>query len=101
MHITLSPVRTNEKLTASRAGDVLTINGEEFDFSPLPEGAALPAEAIDTPWVSGRVSRINGELHFTLQLPYGPNPSPAVAFPEPLLVAEDGPIALPTDEVPE
>jgi len=99
MHITLSPVRLDEALAASRAGNVLTLNGEAFDFGPLPEGATLPAEAIDSDWIAGPVSRIDGDLHLTLRLPHGPSPSQAVAFPEPMHVTEDGPIPLPTDEV--
>ncbi|WQN26140.1 hypothetical protein ULE26_12830 [Stutzerimonas stutzeri] len=101
MHITLSPVRLDEPLAASRVGDVLTLNGEAFDFGPLPEGATLPADAIVSDWLVGDVSRIDGALHLTLRLPHGPNPSRAVAFPEPVTVTEDGPIALPFDPVPE
>ena len=99
MNITLSPVRLNETLTASRAGDVLTLNGDVLDFGPLPDGATLPAEAIASEWVVGPVSRIDGELHLTLRLPHGPNPSQAVAFPEPIKVTGNGPIALPADGV--
>lgn len=95
MHITLSPVRLDETLTASLAGDVLTLNGESLDFSQLLEGATLPSEAIDSEWIVGPVSRIDGELHLTLRLPHGPNPSQAVAFPEPIIVTEDGPLELP------
>lgn len=101
MHITLSPVRLDEALTASRAGDVLTLNGEAFDFGPVPEGATLPAEAIASDWIVGPVSRIDGDLHLTLRLPHGPNPSRAVAFPEPIHVTQDGPIPLPFDPEPE
>ncbi|HBW09466.1 MAG: hypothetical protein JL55_18945 [Pseudomonas sp. BICA1-14] len=101
MHITLSPVRLDETLAANRAGDVLTLNGEAFDFGPLPEGGTLPAEAIASDWIIGPVSRIDGELHLTLRLPHGPNPSRAVAFPEPLTVLEDGPVPLPFDPKPE
>lgn len=101
MKITLSPVRLDETLTATLAGDVLTLNGEDFDFSQLPEGATLPAEAIASDWIVGPVSRIDGDLHLTLRLPHGPNPSQAVAFPEPIHVTEDGPIALPFDPEPE
>jgi len=90
----------DETLTASRASDVLTLNGEAFDLGPLPDGATLPAEAIDSDWIVGPVSRIDGELHLTLRLPHGPSPSREVAFPEPLHATEDGPIQLPTDEVP-
>lgn len=101
MQIKLSPQRRDDTLTASRTGDVLTINGVDLDFGPLPEGATLPAEAIDSEWIVGPVSRLNGELHLTLRLPHGPNPSRAVAFPEPIHVTEDGPIPLPFDPVPE
>jgi len=97
MHITLSPVRLDETLTATRAGDVLTLNGQAFDFGPLPEGATLPAEAIDSEWIVGPVSRIDGDLHLTLRLPHGPDPSQAVAFPKPLVVMVDGEIDLPFD----
>lgn len=101
MQIAFSPVRTDETLTASRSGDVLALNGEAFDFTQLPEGATLPAEAIDSDWIIGPVSRINGELHLTLRLPHGPNPSQAVAFPKPLVVMVDGEIDLPFDPKPE
>lgn len=99
MHITLSPVRMDETLTATRAGDVLILNGEAFDFGPLPDGATLPAEAIGSDWIIGPVERINGELHLTLRLPHGPNPIHSVAFPVPINVTTEGPIVLPTDEV--
>lgn len=99
MQIKLSPQRLDGTLIASKAGDVLTLNGEAFDFGPVPEGATLPAEAIASDWIVGPVSRIYGELHLTLLMPHGPNPSLAVAFPEPIHVTEDGPISLPSDEV--
>lgn len=101
MLITLSPVRLDETLTASRDGDVLTLNGEVFDFTQLPEGGTLPADAIDSDWIIGPVSRTSGELHLTLRLPHGPNPSQAVAFPDPVTVTQDGPIPLPFDPEPE
>lgn len=95
MYINLSPVRLDETLTATRAGDVLILNGEAFDFGPLPDGATLPAEAIGSDWIIGPVERINGELHLTLRLPHGPNPSSAVAFPQPIHVTADGQVELP------
>ena len=88
-------------LSATKSGDVLTLNGQPFDFGQLPEGATLPAEAINSEWIAGPVSRIDGELHLTLRLPCSPNPSQAVAFPEPIHVATDGPIPLPFDPEPE
>jgi len=82
------------------AGDVLTINNEPFDFTQLPTGATLPADAIGSDYFAGPVDRIAGELHLTLKLPTGPNPSRAVAFPEPI-TAVDGPVAIPFDPEPE
>jgi len=97
MIIKLSPVRMDETLAVSRAGDVLTVNGETFDFSQLPEGAALPRQAIASDHFAGPVERINGELHLILRLPHGHNPSQSVAFPQPITIAVDGPVALPFD----
>lgn len=99
MIINLSPVRMDETITASKQGDVLTISEQAFDFSPLPDGATLPVEAIGSDYFAGPIERIDGVLHLTLRLPHGANPSQAVAFPEPIHVIEDGPIKLPTDEV--
>ena len=83
----------------SRTGDVLILNGEAFDFSALPDGATIPAGVVPCRWITGPVDRVDGELRVTLILPHGPNPSAAVAFPESLTVTDDGPIAIPHDEV--
>jgi hypothetical protein len=80
-------------------GDLITINGEPIDFTQLPEGATLPAEAIGSDHFVGPVERIDGVLRLTLRLPHGANPSQSVAFPEPIEVTQDGPITLPVDEV--
>lgn len=101
MHISFSPQRRDDVLTVSKAGDVLTINGDPVDFSIIPDGATLPAAAIGNEWIAGPVERIDGVLHVTLLLPHGPDPSPAVAFPEPITVAADGPIAVPADPQPQ
>lgn len=98
MHISFSPQFRSDALVVSKAGDVLTINGDPIDLSVIPDGATLPAGAIDSEWIVGPVERIDGVLHLTLLLPHGPDPSPAVAFPEPILVASDGPVAVPQDE---
>ncbi len=97
MIIKLSPVRLDETLEVSVVGDVLTLNGEPFDFTQLPEGATLPSDAINSEWFVGPVERIGGELQLTLRLPHGPNPSQAVAFPQPITVTQDGPVLLPFD----
>jgi len=101
MRISFSPQRRDDTLTISRAGDILTINGEAFDFSSLPEGGTIPAGEVPCEWIVGSVHRIDGVLHLTLLLPHGPNPSPAVAFPEPIVLTVDGPVSVPHDPAPE
>ncbi len=105
MHISFSPQRPHQPdhavLTASKTGEVLTINGDSIDLSVIPDGATLPAGAIDSEWIVGPVERIGGVLHVTLLLPHGPNPSPAVAFPEPITVTGDGPVEVPHDPEPQ
>ena len=101
MNITLSPTRRDETLTASRDGDTLTLNGEAFDFSPLEEGETLPADAIDSPWIAGDVTRTDGVLHITLRLPHGANAPEETRFPEPIIDPPDGDIALPMHSLPE
>ncbi|QAZ47563.1 hypothetical protein [Mesorhizobium sp. Pch-S] len=98
MIITLSPQRRDDTLVVSKAGDILTINSEQFDFSTLPDGATIPHGDIPCEWIAGSVDRIAGELQIALILPHGPNPSQAEAFPDPITVMSDGPIALPHDE---
>lgn len=99
MIIALSPYgalpHVTPQLDVHKAGDVLTVNGTTFDFTPLPDGASLPASAIDSQHFAGVVERVDGEIHLTLRLPHGPNPSPEQAFPAPISVTEDGQVALP------
>jgi len=102
MQISFSPFRSDAALTLSRQGDVLTIDGADLDFGPLPEGAVLPREAVNCDWLASEVTRIDGVIHLTLLLPHGPIPWPAppeahaVTHPEPILVTADGPILLPS-----
>lgn len=98
MRISFSPQRRDDALTLEKSsGDRLRINGELFNFGPVPDGGAIPAGATPCEWITGQVERINGEIHLTLILPHGPNPSQAVAFPEPISVMEDGPVTVRRD----
>ena len=102
MIIKLSPQRREDTLEVTKTGDVLNINGINYDFTQLPEGATLPSEAVDCEYIVGDVTRTNGELEMTLLLPLGPNAPYEARFPEPITVLEDGPVALPqTQEVQE
>jgi len=95
MKLLLSPQRRDDVLTISKSGDALTVNGTVYDFTPLPDGATLPREAIDCEWICGNVERVNGELEIPILLPHGPDASEAARFPEPLTVTSDGQVVLP------
>lgn len=100
MHIFFAPQRRDGgALAASRQGDVLTLDGDALDLSSIPEGATLPAYVVHP--MLGEVSRIDGELHIQLLLPYGPTPEPWQTHPEPMIVADDGPIDVPCDTIVE
>ncbi|PCB48751.1 hypothetical protein CJT88_10350 [Pseudomonas aeruginosa] len=84
-----------ERLSLSRAGDVLTVNGQVFDFTPLPDGGEVPAEAIGSEWFAGPALRRAGRLELILRFPLAADASAAARFPEPLLIEADGPVELP------
>lgn len=100
MHIKLNPQRRDDQITVIKQGDTLTIDGEVFDLSVIPEGATLPADAISSEYFSGPVERIDGVLQLTLTLPHGANPVEAVAFPADIINPADGEIALPKNPDP-
>ena len=95
MNIILNPQRRDDTLTVSKSGDTLTINGTAYAFSAIPEGATLPASAVDCEYIAGNIERINGVLHLSLILPHGPNPSQDVAFPATIINPPDGVLELP------
>jgi hypothetical protein len=95
MILTFSPVRMDQTLTASVAGDVLTLNSIPFDFGPLPAAASLPCGAINSPWFAGDVERdAGGLLIVPLILPHGATAPPETLWPA-SIDAGDGAVALP------
>ena len=100
MQIHFSPMRRDGRLTASVSGDVLTINGEAFDFGPITEGATLPREAVSSEWLASDVERTGGEIVLTLICPHGANAPEATRFPQPVTVAS-GSVPVPAFEVAE
>lgn len=98
MHISFSPQRCDDVLAVSKAGDVLTINGEAFDFSDLPDDAEIVEGDVPCVWLAGPVRRTGGALHLTLLLPHGPNPPTHVAYPGHFEMNGDGPVPLPTEQ---
>lgn len=97
MRISLSPIRTDSLLQVERAGDILTINGQAFDFTSLPDGATIPAGVVPCDWIAGPVDRVGGKIHITIVLPHGANPPDEVAFPSPIIDPPDGEVVLPKE----
>ncbi|KFE48023.1 hypothetical protein [Pseudomonas congelans] len=95
MIIKLSPQRREGTLEVVKKGDVLVVNGEEFDFSTMPEGATLPVAAIRSEWFFSDVDRVDGELIMTMWLPLPANYSQEQASPVDLIDIPDGPVAFP------
>lgn len=94
MIIKLSPVRSDVSLSVSKSGDTLEVNGVALDFSRLPDGATLPAEAVGCEFVIAPVQRINGGLVLTLMLPHAADAAQGARFPVDLYPA-DGQVQLP------
>ncbi|MGN8276749.1 hypothetical protein [Pseudomonas sp. SMN5] len=95
MKMFLSPQRRDDTLEIVKTGDVLSVNGESFDFSQMGEGDTLPASAISSQWFLDKVDRVGGELVFTILLPLPWNYSQEQAFPVPLDNIQDGPVEFP------
>ena len=95
MQISFTPTRSDTVLTLHRSGDCLTINGEHFDFSGIPEGASLPRTAVSCLWLASDVERIAGAIHLTLRLPHGPTAPVETLFPTDLNPVPEGAVSLP------
>lgn len=90
MKIKLSPVfKDTAPLSAQVAGDVITINGEVYDFTPLKEGETLPSEALPDGVFASSVERIDGDIHLTLVLPHAVTAPEETRFPAAYSVAMD------------
>lgn len=95
MRLEFVPVVTGGTLSLERSGDILTINGEAFDFGPLPAGGLLPRASIACAWIAGDVTRTGaGELIVPLVLPIDGGSSEARRFPAAMTIEADGPIEL-------
>lgn len=98
MILSLSPTRSDDTLILDRRGDVQVINGEAFDFGPLPEGGTLPQAAVACPYLASDVTRTGGVLRLMLLLPLDPDAPDLARFPADVVVLQDGPITLPGQE---
>tara|TARA_R110000744_G_scaffold72142_1_gene145094 strand:- start:2 stop:292 length:291 start_codon:yes stop_codon:yes gene_type:complete len=95
MNITLTPQVRPDSLTLSKSGDILTINGDAFDFSFIEEGDVLPQDAVECPLLASDVTRTDGALVLTVIFPIKNTSSDAAKFPASILNAPDGDIEVP------
>nr|WP_111300368.1 hypothetical protein [Paracoccus saliphilus] len=98
MKISFTPQLRADRLSVRVEGDTLTVNGEDFDFSSLEEGATLPAAAVECDFLASDVIREAGQITLTLILPHGSDAPEIVRFPQPVHVTGDGPVPLPGSE---
>lgn len=104
MIINLSPASPRpgkETLTVVRQGDALICNGQEFDFSALPDGATLPHTAMQSDFFDRDVERVDGDLIISLRIPCGPNAPAETRFPQSIIDPPDGPLELPPYTIEE
>lgn len=101
MKITLTPTRWDDALSLSKSGDTLTINGEAYDMSGIPDGATLPREAVNCDWLASDIKRVGGTIHLTMILPHGASAPQETLYPQPITITADGPITLPAHSIEE
>lgn len=102
-NIKFTPQSSDAKLEMSKTGETLTINGVDADFSDMPDGADYPAESIESDFVLGGISKVDGVVHMTIIMPYihTDDIPESVSYPSGVFVEQDGRISLPTDILPE
>ena len=66
MKVTRTPQRRDGSLTITVCGDIVTLNGEFFDFSELCEGGRIRQEDTGCDWLASDVTRVGGENYLTV-----------------------------------
>lgn len=81
--LNFSPVRADEKTQASLDSAVLTVNGEAFDLSDIPDGATVNHPVIQN------ATRNGDDYELTLTLTHGANAPHETRFPVPVEVTTE------------
>jgi hypothetical protein len=86
--------------TASVAGDILTVDGVDYDLSPVPEGGQAVPEG-ESPFV-GAITRTNGEVVCEMLWRYdGATAEPEQAYEIPVVTVTNGDVPDPVTRKPE
>jgi hypothetical protein len=83
INVKRSPANSLVTLDVSSDSDVLTINGEAFDFSALEEGGKIEAVDVPSEYIISDVTRINGVVELTMVAPYLGEGTQEERFPTP------------------
>ena len=95
MNINFTPQLRDGTLELSKMGDVLAVNGIEYDFSPLENDDEIHSSAIESEFISGVVTRKEGVINLTIILPITGDATHEQCWPTPQFNIPDGPITLP------
>lgn len=95
MKVNYIPMRADHRPVYERRGDALVIDGEVFDFTDLPEGGTLPAEAVASECVWGTVARTDGQIEVSLLLTFAAGAPHETRFPTPVVMTGDGEVPQP------
>lgn len=90
MKIKFNPQRRDDDLLLRVDGDVVVVNYVTYDLSVIPDGATLPAEAVNGWFFSGDINRVAGELEIVITLPHKANAPTAIAFPQDVVINDAG-----------
>lgn len=99
MKITLWPDLVSWPMDVSVNKDTLTINGESFDFSVIPDGYSLPGKAVGSKYFvdAAEIFRKDGVIHVSILLPVSADSPEELRNPaKPIVIsAKSGKVAIP------
>ena len=101
--LTFVPRRADSATALEISGSILTVGGEDYDLSDVPDGATVerraPAGALENPDLC-RVSRNGDEYECLMRLNFGPNAPRETRFPAPIILENhNGPVELPLYDI--
>ena len=74
--LNFSPVRAGEKTAVTISGSLLTVNGEAFELSDIPDGATIQHPVIQN------CTRTGDDYELTVTLLHGANAPQETRFPQ-------------------